>query len=249
MENKIFQHRRNLLPFLAKKLVAKTYLEIGVKGGKTFLPIRVRKKIAVDPKFTIKKDYKTKQIWKYPLNYFAQYFECTSDHFFEKHCDNVLQKKSIDLAFIDGLHTYEQTYKDIENTLPYLKDEGIILVHDCSPKSAASAYPAESIADVKKINPPGFDGLWSGDVWKVIPRIKKDHPKLTVFVIDHDSGLGVISKSKLFDTQQTPTSKEINYTVEDIASWNYEYLNERRDELINVIEPVYLKQHCTLFNK
>jgi len=85
MDEAVFTHRRNLLPYLAKRLSAKTYLEIGVKGSRTLLPIRVRKKVAVDPVFRIKRKVKNSEILKYPFNFFAQYFECTSNDFFEKH--------------------------------------------------------------------------------------------------------------------------------------------------------------------
>ncbi len=248
MEAEAFTHRRNLLPLLARKLKAKSYLEIGVKGGKTFLPIRVRKKYAVDPNFTIKAAYKKSQIWKYPFNMFAKYFPCTSDEFFEKHCEHTIKKSTLDLAFIDGLHTYEQTYKDIENTLPLLKSSGVILVHDCSPKSAAAACPANSIDEVKKNPPPGFDGLWSGDVWKIIPRLTKEHPELDVFVIDHDSGLGIISKSNLFDDEHTPKFDQLDYSIDDIDGWDYDHMDKNRKNIIKTVNPEYLKTYCLLFN-
>lgn len=39
--------------------------------------------------------------------------------------------KSIDLAFIDGDHSYDGCYKDLEKIFPKMKDDGIILCHDC----------------------------------------------------------------------------------------------------------------------
>lgn len=247
MKKNIFSHRRTLLPYLVKKLKAKSYLEIGVKGGKTFLPIKVRKKYAVDPDFKIKKEYKKKQILAYPFNYFAKYFECTSNDFFEKHAPQTLKKNALDVAFIDGLHTYEQTYLDIENTLPYVKENGVIIVHDCSPASAAAAYPATSIQNVKEINPPGFDGLWSGDVWKIIPRLKLSHPELFLFVIDHDSGIGVISKSNLFNRDFFLDSVQMNYTIEDIKAWDYDYFAQNKFSLMNIIKDEKLIKACHLF--
>lgn len=221
------------MPFLAKQFKAKYYLEIGVKGGKTFLPIRVRNKYAVDPVFRIKNSYKRKQIFKYPFNLFAHYYECTSDAFFAKHAESVFTKEFLDIAFIDGLHTFKQSYQDIINTLPYLKTSGIMIVHDCSPHSSSAAYPASSIAEVKQINPPGFDGLWSGDVWKVVPKLKLNHPELSIFVIDQDSGLAIISKKPLISKNKY--NDTINYSDEDIDNWEYSYLENNRHVLLNII--------------
>lgn len=239
----ILKHRRNLIPYLAKKIKARTYLEIGVKGGKTFLPIPVRKKYAVDPNFKIKPAYKRKQLLFYFPNLFAKYFDCTSDYFFEKYAPKTIKLKQLDLAFLDGLHTFEQVYKDIINTLPYMSDKGIIILHDCSPKSYAAAYPAGNIDEVKKINPKGFAGMWSGDVWKAIPQLRVSHPELEIFVIDNDSGLGIISKRPLFKNK----AKIFETPLNDITDWQYEYLERNRGEILNIISDQKLLETCLIF--
>ena len=93
-----------------------TYLEIGVSNGKMFRKTKARKKIAVDP--VIAFDYDSSD-----LN--NTYFEMSSDDFFRRG-DELLQKRKIDVAFIDGLHTYEQSLRDVENCLKYLKRDGVI---------------------------------------------------------------------------------------------------------------------------
>ena len=52
----------------------------------------------------------------------------TSDEFFKNN------KEKFDLIFLDGLHTYHQTIKDINNSLRNLNSNGIIIIHDCLPK-------------------------------------------------------------------------------------------------------------------
>jgi predicted O-methyltransferase YrrM len=44
--------------------------------------------------------------------------------------------ESIDLAFIDGDHSYEGCLGDLEVVFPKMKKDGIILVHDCIPNTA-----------------------------------------------------------------------------------------------------------------
>lgn len=46
---------------------------------------------------------------------------------------NELKNMKVDLIYIDGLHTYEQVKKDIENYLPLINDGGFICGHDYHP--------------------------------------------------------------------------------------------------------------------
>lgn len=91
----------------------------------------------------------------------------SSDTFFDKE-HTFLSKTGLDIAFIDGLHTFSQTLKDVQNTLRYLNKKGVIVLHDCNPLSEVAALPAKSIREIQKLNPPGFTGIWNGDVWKTI---------------------------------------------------------------------------------
>ena len=68
--------------YLINKYDYNTYLEIGVQRGLSFLPIRCKKKVAVDPMFLI--SWKDKIKWNYKnfCNLKNSYFETTSDDFF-----------------------------------------------------------------------------------------------------------------------------------------------------------------------
>ena len=84
------------------------YLEIGCDRNENFSKIKIKSKTGVDPlRGTIRK---------------------TSDEFFKSN------KEEFDIIFLDGLHTYEQTIKDINNSLKFLNTRGVILIHDCLPK-------------------------------------------------------------------------------------------------------------------
>jgi len=54
-----------------------------------------------------------------------QLIEKSSDEAF-----NFFEDESLDYIFIDGLHTYEQCYKDMENYYPKLKKGGLFYGHD-----------------------------------------------------------------------------------------------------------------------
>lgn len=53
---------------------------------------------------------------------------CASDDLFKK-----LKIPPLALAFIDGDHNYEQVRKDFYNVVPYIVDDGYILLHDVYP--------------------------------------------------------------------------------------------------------------------
>jgi hypothetical protein len=134
----------------------KSYLEIGCDQDQLFSKIRIEKKIGVDPVSggTIRD---------------------TSDNFFKK--NNI----KFDIIFIDGLHEYEQVKKDINNSLLFLNDYGVIFLHDCMPMNFIS------------LAVPRARALWNGDVWKNIVE-SRTKPEIDTYVIYADNGVGMILK-------------------------------------------------------
>ncbi len=217
-------NRVRILQTIVAKKKDKTYLEIGVDQGKVFEIIHGPNKIGVDPVAPAKKV-------KAVLGPHTKYFQKTSDDFFDQDAKDVF-KKRIDVAFIDGLHEYKQVLKDINNTLDYLADDGVIIVHDCSPWSKASAIRAFSFAEAKEIAQrdqyKDWDGGWTGDVWKAIGELKSTRDDLEIFVLDCDCGLGVIRKGsqKLIELQ-------------NIDGLEYEDLVRDKEKILNLKKPDY----------
>jgi len=109
---------------------ARNYLEIGVKAGSTFFWIRARKKMAVDPQFIFSMIDRLKWLRWNPYNVFNEYYPVRSDSFFSEE-SRLLEKRGLYVVFVDGLHTYEQSLRDIENSVRFLRHAGVILVDDC----------------------------------------------------------------------------------------------------------------------
>ena len=130
-------YRWDLIKYLINKNGYSDYLEIGCDQDQLFSKIEIKNKIGVDPVSggTIRK---------------------TSDEFFKEN------DKKFDIIFIDGLHTYKQVKKDILNSVDCLKENGIILVHDCMPDS------------LSKQAVPRYRMIWNGDVWKAIVDLRQD---------------------------------------------------------------------------
>ena len=129
----------------------------------------------------------------------------TSDNFF------INNKKNFDIVFIDGLHHYEQVKKDITNSLNFLNQDGIILVHDCLPTS------------ISKQAVPRYRMSWNGDVWKAIVDLRQDE-NLQIYTLEIDQGIGVIKKIK--NQNKLSLNKPVNSLKFKDFYYNYnEYMN------------------------
>jgi Methyltransferase domain len=155
--------RSNIIQGLIDKYKYKKYLEIGVNNqkqpGYNWVNILCETKHGVDPNIDTT-------------------FKMTSDEFFAQN------KETYDIIFIDGLHLYEQVYKDILNSLAVLNDNGTIVVHDCNP-----------IEEITQREIRASDA-WHGSVWKSIARLRVERHDLDIKVIDTDEGCAIIRRGK-----------------------------------------------------
>jgi len=164
---------------------ATKYLEIGVSKGTTFFPVDIRFKIAVDPCFRFDPSEHKQEG--------THFFPIPSDEFFQKLDDNAPDVQNIfvpkpfafDIIFIDGLHTFEQSYRDFENSLRYAHDKTLWLIDDTVPSDAYSAIPDMEMAYYKRSQAGGgsfwhgdiYKSPWHGDVYKTIFAIHDYHPE------------------------------------------------------------------------
>ncbi len=198
----------------------RTYLEIGIRHGDTFCRINAPRKIGIDPIRA------TVPVKDYLINTFqATYYTKTSDLFFEEKWE-IFDDDPIDVAFVDGLHAWEQVLRDVNNCLCHLSDDGVIVLHDCNPMSESAAAPGLTPAARKSV--PSFDGssTWNGDVWKAIVYLRSCRFDLNIFVLDCDYGLGIITKG-------TPDNM-LNIAPVDIPALTYDDLVANREEFLNL---------------
>ena len=219
---------------------ARNYLEIVVKKGKLFLKVKARKKIAVDPIFKIRPKQKINALLSDAKNIFNEYYEMTSDSFFEKHRRRLLWLNGLDLSFVDGLHTYNQTLKDVTNCLAYLSPYGVIAMHDCNSATAAQAVPADSREQAAKLKIPDQTKEWSGDVWKTIAHLRSTMKDLKICVLDCDHGIGIITRGR--------PETMLDYSLETIDHLGYDDLEKEREHILNLKPPNHL-QHFLSVNR
>ena len=216
-------NRVSIIQGIIDRKHARNYLEIGVQSGDTFLRLRAAKKMAVDPRFLIPWTAKFNWLrWNW-YNIFNEYFEMTSDRFFEQHAP-LLGKRGLDVVFVDGLHTYEQSRKDIEHALRYLHEDGVILIDDCNPPSERAANPIK----------PNDNKAWTGDVWKSIAYLRSARPDLDIFVLDCVCGLGVLTRK--------PANDKLNFTEEEIDRMTYQDFDKDRIHILNLKKMDYFNE-------
>ena len=190
-----------------------TYIEIGVATGKSMQRARAETlALGVDPEPRI----------KHEIGCRARLYPMTSDDFFERFdLHQELGQQSPDLCFIDGLHLFEQTLRDFVNLERYSSTETVALIHDCYPPTELSAARERAMP------------YWAGDVWKVIPSLRKFRPDLKVSVVPAmPSGLAVI-------TGLNASSRILEDEFDEIVSWakqlQYAELAQNREQLLNVV--------------
>ena len=135
-----------------------SYLEIGCDRNQSFSNIKIEKRVGVDPVE-------------------GGTHKMTSDHFFS------INKDNFDIIFIDGLHEYSQVMKDIKNSLKFLNKEGIILLHDCLPRTIWNQIT------------PRLNSDWNGDVWKSIVHCRTLE-NIDTYTFIADRGIGLIFPRK-----------------------------------------------------
>lgn len=193
--------RWELMNYLIEKYELVNYLEIGVNDGLCIRQIIAPHKDGVDPYPGSEVGGAVVPEINYPIS---------SDDFFE-----LIKGHDIkyDMIFIDGLHHAEQVDKDVKNALNHITDSGFIILHDCNPL----VYEMQIV--------PRETGLWNGDVWKSITKLRCSDPNLEVCVVDMDWGVGVIKKG----TQTIYDAAPIDICL------TWEYFDEHRIELNNLI--------------
>jgi len=221
-------NRVEVLQRIIDKTRAHTYLEIGVEAGDCFLQIKARRKFAVDPNFNITTEKKIKWMVRNIFNVTARYYQSTSDGFFAKFNTN----KGLDVVFVDGLHTYQQSLKDVQNALDCLRKGGVIIMHDCNPPNEVAAIPAD-FYDYRTLSSlPGWSGEWCGDVWKTICYLRSSRDDLNVFVLDCDRGLGIITRGKPETRLELTEEKLDRLTYDDLAKNRAAFLNLKDESFL-----------------
>nr|QBK88122.1 MAG: methyltransferase domain protein [Marseillevirus LCMAC202] len=201
-EEKIFKD--DIINALIKQRNYQTYLEIATKySGHRYQYI-----------CNIEKE----RIWSladpqdsddYPVTY-----RMSSDDAFK-----IINKK-YDIILVDGWHNFDQVERDIFNSLACLTNDGILVVHDCNPSTYKCTRDMQSVTEMIEKT----QGVWCGNVYQVIIKLKITRPDLKIQVVDTDFGCGLIEKKN---------SEHVKLPKAKLIKWKY--FCKHRAQLLDLI--------------
>ncbi len=167
---------------------APTYLEIGVNEGETFHALRAARKVAVDPGFAFPAEAREPGPG-------TEYHEVSSDAYFD-----LAGRRGVrfDVVYLDGLHTFDHTLRDLLNAVLLLKDRGVIVVDDVIPNSFDASLPDLDQVFALRRQAQGadvnwaMDGSWMGDVYKIPFFVDAFMQQLSYATVQENHGQTVI---------------------------------------------------------
>jgi hypothetical protein len=155
-------HKHAVLRQLHDRLVPDLYVEIGVDQGQSLALARGRA-IGIDARPNLGLTV--------PLPDTVRIIAQSSDAFFRGQAASLLRPPP-DLVFIDGMHLFEFALRDFRNVERLAHPATLIVIDDIYP-----CHPAQATR-------LPFTGSWTGDVWKLLPILRRWRPDLRWMTLD-----------------------------------------------------------------
>jgi len=152
-----------------------------------------------------------------------------------------------DVIFVDALHDYDTTIRDLRAMFERLTPSGLMVVHDCLPPRAELAAPAFKA------------GAWNGLVYKAFIDFVNERTDLFYCTIDSDFGCGLIRKKTGREFLQHEARRLLSFITgargpqgQDVAAcdvmrrWRtlgndfqatYDFMQQHKRQLMGVVRP------------
>jgi methyltransferase family protein len=222
----------NRLNRLAEALGARSYLEIGVEQGMTFELVKVAERTAVDHTFA----FDTADL----LSETTTFAEMTSDEFFS----DLPAGRQFDLIYVDGMHTFEQTYRDLCNCILHSHPRTAILVDDTLPADVYSSLRDEDQALAFREAAGGESTAWHGDTYKVVFAVHDFHLGL-----DYRTIVGAGNPQTLIWRSNAGRRQPLLDSMEAISRLTYFELIDQIDVLRQYPEELTLNECIAAINR
>jgi Methyltransferase domain len=197
----------NVLRWIHEILRPANYVEIGVQRGVSLCQaLDGTPRIGVDPKPMIPKALSS-----------ARIYELTSDEFFARYDLSDLLGGPMKLAFIDGLHLFEQVLRDFIHLEGHSGPGTVILLHDCLP------FDEETSSRERTTD------FYSGDVWKAALALRRTRPELEMVTVrTAPTGLCMVSG---LDAASRRLEEELSEIVTTYRDLDFDYYSAHREEM------------------
>ena len=212
-----------VLRWIHETLAPSNYIEIGIRKGESLLLASPKTIcIGIDPAPDIQEPLPTK----------TRVFSMTSDAFFNQETrvpqvsrlsrlgdflPGLLRAPTFDLAFIDGLHLFEQALRDFINLEKFASPQSIVMLHDCLPLDAVTSDRTRTTH------------FYSGDVWKLTMCLKVHRPDLKMTMIrTGPTGLCLVSN---LDAQSNTLDSNYEQYVREFLALGFADYERRQHEM------------------
>jgi hypothetical protein len=224
--------------FLDTHLHPRAYFEIGTHLGRSVKAFTCSA-ACVDPQFMLDQDVLSGRSQMH-------FYQMSSDTFFAQHDLRSIFKSGPDICFLDGMHRSEYLLRDFMNSERLCHRRSLIFMHDCFPVNARMALRTHELGDASEGH---WQYAWTGDVWKIVPLLKKYRPDLKIFGLDC-APTGLVAISNL-DPASTTLADRYSNLVDELRELDLDTYSIRRlwDDL-SVISSRSLVEHpedLTLF--
>jgi hypothetical protein len=190
------------------------YLEIGVCSGRTFDRAKAATRVAVDPSFEFDWEAPERQVPG------VEYHPITSDAYFGTVVD---PDRQFDVIFLDGLHTVEQTLRDLTNALHHLQPRGVIVIDDVRPPTHLAAIPDRRLFFRIRRELGTTATAWMGDVYRLVLAIETFFQHLSYATISDNHGQAVVWRQRRASVPERGLAA--------VGSWSFEDLLLHQDAL------------------
>ena len=206
----------NYLVWLARlytALAPETVIEVGVfQGASLSLLQPPTVAIGIDPT----------PIVVSPLKTVTHIFTETSDEFFAQgRLETLLAERPLSVAFIDGLHLFEQALRDFMNLERYCGPRSVILFHDTMPLDEPTQRRTRETQ------------FHTGDVWKTILCLKHYRPDLDIITIPtYPAGLTIVTG---LDSASRVFSEKYEEAVARFVDTSFSAVEFTLETMLNVV--------------
>lgn len=183
------------------------YLEIGVNQGKTFNSVNARTKVAVDPKFLFDHQEKAATVPG------TSFWETTSDDYFGR----VAQPDTaFDVIYLDGMHTSEQTIRDLINAISFLKPGGVVIIDDVFPCSYEASLAERRHTRIIRRATGDAAGAWMGDVYRLVFFVETFCQQFSYCTVNNNHGQLILWRDARVDVPQRTLSEVAEKEYKDL---------------------------------
>ncbi|WP_323785561.1 class I SAM-dependent methyltransferase [Thalassovita sp.] len=184
----------------------KSASKAGSGAGVTFFALKAAGKVAVDPGFRFDPIARAEPT--------AQFFAMTSDEWFAQ----TPVRPMFEVIYIDGLHTQEQTLRDLLNATERLVPDGVIIIDDVIPSNPEAALPDQAACYEIRDQQGNPSRAWMGDVFRLLYFIETFMQSWTFEVVSENHGQAVLWRAPRAQIPERPLDSVARKSYDDLVA-------------------------------